>query len=219
MARSLFEANVPAEVQVEDSYRREVLSGRILGANDQSVAVRVVDATGRPVGLMQGTRVTLSVQRLASHYTFETVVLGTRMQPEAMLLLQRPGDESSATRRASMRIDTLISGARLVVGVRGQAEFLNATVLDLSVGGALVRTDQPVSNGARAMLAFPLPSQGNPVSADGTALRCTERPGSKSERASYRTAMRFTRIDPADQDRIARFILTREKEMRLRGAV
>lgn len=219
MAKSLFETNARAELQVDDSYMRDVLSGYIVGASNDSVAVRVADASGRPVGLMRGTKVQLSVQRLASHYTFDTIVLGTRSGPEPVLILERPRDEPAAGRRAHVRIDLLIAGARMVVGTGGKVVNHLTTVLDLSTGGAMVRTDQPVPVGARLLLTFPLPTGGANISADGLALRCSERPGSRGERTSYRTSVRFVGIHPTDQERIRLFILAREKQMHSRGVV
>lgn len=218
MAKSLFEVNSPAEVQVDEDYRREVLSGHIVGVSKESVSVVASGANGQQIGLLRGTRVTLSVPHLTSHYTFETTVLGTRLRPDPVLVLARPRDEASATRRAHVRIDMIIAGVRMSVDWLGKVTQYRSTILNLSAGGALVRTDDTVPIDARLHLAFSLPDRKASIAADGIALRCSERPGRK-DMASFRTALRFVRIDPLDQERITRFILGREKEMRSRGVV
>jgi c-di-GMP-binding flagellar brake protein YcgR len=218
MAKPLFEVNTRAEVQVDEDYRREVLFGKIVAVSKDNVSVAASDANGQPVGLLRGTRVTLSIPYLTSHYTFETTVLETRKKPDPVLVLERPRDEAAATRRAHVRIDMVIGRVRMSVNWLGKAKQCLSTIVNLSAGGALVRTDDVVPIDARLHLVFALPDGRASIAADGIALRCSERPGRK-DLTSFRTALRFVRIDPLDQERITQFILTREKEMRVRGVV
>jgi hypothetical protein len=121
----------------------------------------------------------------------------------AVLRLERAGQEV-VQRREWARVDATVP---VEVRFEDAAIDLAATVaLNVSGGGALVRDTVGLPMGARVVVEFRL--DGAPVVAGGRIVRQTHEA----------KGIELDAIAPGDRDRIARFVLARQRaEQRLRG--
>lgn len=78
----------------------------------------------------------------------------------------------------------------------------NATLRDLSVGGAAVETDTAVKVGARVRFRFPMPLEGTELDVQGTVI-LSEAAG-QGRHVSHRLGIRFEDLSLADRNWLTR---------------
>ena len=217
MPRSLFEVGALVEIEVNEPFVGRAYQGRVVAVDAETVTVSAAQADGRPIDIVAGTRVILSMPRRLTHYSFDTEVVDARWHPQPLLVLSRPEDEQAAANRSDVRIDVIIPNVRLFVPSARKATSW-ATILDLSAGGALLRTSFPLPLGASLWLEFVLPEGWGTIVTGACALHGRERRRGQ-EPPSYRTSLRFVGISDGDRQRIRRFIFNRERVVAGRWAV
>lgn len=131
--------------------------------------------------------------------------------------VSRPRQWRKFQRRSFFRIDAALAVALLPQG-EGQEDWRSYQSRNISGGGLLV-VGPPLSPGTKALVRIELPER--EVRAEGVVVRCCERgeAGRGGRNTPAELGLRFTAIDPADQDRIVRFVLERQAELRRKGLV
>jgi c-di-GMP-binding flagellar brake protein YcgR len=91
-------------------------------------------------------------------------------------------------------------------------------VVDLSAEGMEVVTGRGLPVGARVLCRFTLARQLGRLMLDARVLGDRER-SSDGGATSHRAQLQFVDLSPKDRDRLIRFVLQRERELRPRGRI
>ncbi len=152
-------------------------------------------------------------------FCFMTEVVGDA-SGGALQCLRSPGLIESPDRREAFRLETSIpplSLYRLVIDAARLAEFgdnsLEGTVVDLGESGLCLSSSASVRVGERLGIHASLGEAGEFMA----RMQITEIVGPRAGQRNRRLHCRFTDISPADADRIARFLIRRQLELRRRG--
>lgn len=134
--------------------------------------------------------------------------------------LRLPATIEVIERRSSFRLQTAIRPLaiyRLVIDGQNLPEDpsnqIEATVADISEGGLCLTTRQPVRTGERLGFHAALPEAGE----IRARLRVTDVDEPAKGNLTRRVHCQFTDISLADCDRIARYLMRRQLELRRRG--
>jgi c-di-GMP-binding flagellar brake protein YcgR len=153
------------------------------------------------------TGVALTVRLLSPQglFVLPAVVRGCRLQPAPMLELEPTGPIECIQRRRHARLQLILMPNRAtVIAPDGSETRLPASIVNLSSGGALVRTRQPLAIGQHLHLIVELPPPGGSVDVVGEILRVTVQ---RAERGRYYDAsLRFVALTDHDRDCITKFI-------------
>ncbi|MEO9254851.1 MAG: flagellar brake protein [Tepidiformaceae bacterium] len=198
------------------------LATQLEDVSDSAIEVLVPMRRLRATPLPVGTRVFATYTYRRKQWRFMTEVTGTN--PEGTLqYLRIPSNIESSERRNAFRLETSIKPSslyRLIIDKDtipddGGAENPNieGTIVDLSEGGLCL------SSSARFMSLERLGVQAN----IGEALEFTARmivtgvEDPPAGRRNRRVHCHFTDISRADREKVAKFLMRRQLEMRRRG--
>ncbi|GAB4333124.1 MAG: hypothetical protein Kow0010_19310 [Dehalococcoidia bacterium] len=207
------------EVAVEGRTMRFVTRVEEVGEHGIAVLVPMERLQRRP--LPTGARVVARFGHRGKPCQFSTRVIG-HSDDGACDILALPDDIAGGDRRARFRLPLALKPDNVYrMVVRGGEETASAgtnrplkvTILDLSEGGARISCSQPLQVGDWLGIEFTLPGEGT-ISTRMVVLR-VERPD--RSRATHHAGCQFRGISMRDQDRIARYLLRRQLEMRRRG--
>lgn len=182
---------------VEGASKKESLF--LAAIEGKGVMVGPVGPDGAKTGLEEGEICIVRGFTGQHEFSFLSRVLQTFEQPFAYALLQYPKHTDARLVRQSMRIKTSMSA---VVSQpdddSGLAPASNATLIDLSTAGAMVRSATSLAAvGADVALSFSVDFEGAPVH---LALRCTICHSSPtSERDGYFTGLAFKAMTQHDK--------------------
>jgi c-di-GMP-binding flagellar brake protein YcgR len=190
--------------------------------SDSAIEVLVPMRRLRATPLATGTRVFATYVYRRKQWRFITEVTGTN--PEGTVqYLRLPGNIESSERRTAFRLETSIKPAalyRLVIDKDAMPEEggeenpnIDATIVDLSEGGLCL------SSAARFMSLERLGVQASLGDAQEFTARMivtgVEDPA--AGRRNRRVHCHFTDISRADREKVAKFLMRRQLEMRRRG--
>ncbi|MCC7365615.1 MAG: flagellar brake protein [Dehalococcoidia bacterium] len=205
---------IQLEVRVGD--RVETYSTRVEDVTEEQFAVLVPMRGHQHRPVPAGTGLRIRYGHGNQPLTFVTTSLGASPDGE-LLFLAPPRHIEHSDRRSAFRLPMalpLIALYRMVID--GQSEEpvdLKATIVDLSEGGACLSTRNPIALHEWLGIEFELPG-GGPLRA---RLRVVgvESPG--FGRVNLRVHCMFADIRLSDRDRIARYLMRRQIELRRRG--
>lgn len=192
---------------------------RVEEVSDAGIAVLVPMERLRPRPLPTGGRVVARYGYNGKPCQFVSHVAG-HSADGAFDILALPDEIGGGDRRDRFRLPLALKPDtvyRMVVKGEddggAEAPGLKCTIIDLSEGGVRLSSSQPLTVGEWLGVQFTLPGEGV-IRARMVVLR-VERPD--RGRTSYRAGCQFRGISLRDQDRIARYLLRRQLEMRRRG--
>lgn len=205
------------EVAVRDQLESFVT--RVEDVNDERVAVLVPMARLQLRPLPAGTVVHAGYDFREKLYTFVTEVAG-HSSDSTIEYLHPPAEINCRERRGSFRLKTAIHPRtvyRLVVDTEQLNEDnddeIECSIVDLSEGGLCLSSRNHFQAGERLGSQIELP-QGGWVHVRMRVVTIDE---PRKGQLTRRVHCSFTDISPADRDRIARYLMHRQLEMRRRG--
>lgn len=207
------------EVAVEGRTRRFVTRVEEVGEHGIAVLVPMERLQRRP--LPTGAHVVARYGHKGKPCQFVTRVTGHSDDGNCDILAL-PEEIGGGDRRSWFRLPLALKPDnvyRMVVKsgeeqtAEGSDRPLRVTILDLSEGGARISCSQPLQVGDWLGIEFTLPGEGT-ISTRMVVLR-VERPD--RTRSTHHAGCQFRGITMRDQDRIARYLLRRQLEMRRRG--
>lgn len=144
----------------------------------------------------------------AGFYSYPSVVVEGPDPKRPGIVLRFPKERRRAQHRDTCRVAT-----DLTVQVRDQAHVrhYNATLLNLSVGGALVETEAPFDFHTGVEMVMSLP--GEPTHAVLAQVVHIGEARAERETARRLVGLRFVGIEPAAIHSISRYILSRLKDL------
>jgi c-di-GMP-binding flagellar brake protein YcgR len=205
------------EVSVRDHVESYVTRVEAVDAERISVLVPMARLQLRP--LSAGTVVHATYDYRKKRWSFISEVIGHSVD-STLEYLQSPITIESRERRTSFRLETALrprSLYRLVVDMEtvsgDDAAEIEATVVDLSEGGICLSSRSAFRSGERLGIQLELPRLGR-IHARMRVISIDEPRASQLNR---RVHCIFTEIGLSDRDRVARYLMHRQLEMRRRG--
>lgn len=197
----------------------EALVTQVEDVSDERVEVLVPMQRLRPRPLAPGTLVYAAYVFQRRRYHFVTEVTGH--SADGMVeYLRSPGLIDSSERRSSFRLETSIkplSLYRLVIDAEkiddDTKPELEGVIVDLSEGGLCISTAARIAPGERLGVHASLGENGEFMARMSTTGVDEPRLGQRNRRVHCR----FTDITRGDIDKIARYLMKRQLEMRRRG--
>jgi hypothetical protein len=205
----------PLQLPQPNSFVEVLVSGRaarsvtVEACSPKGIVTRdVLGRTGEPATIVYSTNngkfrlqtKIVAIVQSATHFEF----------PKRIELVGTGG----AQKRASVRLDTLVSGAwRFAPGGRGSGEFARATLQDISRGGCALNIDRGLKLGTMVEIQFRLSETTPPIAVLGEVVRHQEiaRTGKHSH------GLRFHGVRPEDDHAIIDFINRKHADLRSRG--
>lgn len=236
---------------------------------EDTLALAMPIKGGVLVRLRVGTPILLQAPKRNNWYFFKTKVVGNRLEPEPVVLVERPADNSGEQLRAYARMDLVVDNVQLWIEKDGKlSPTIRAIILDLSAGGAQLQLGENIDIGSKVSVRFKLPRirqprdqtrtraqrrfgpGGTPLGwrgfgAGARPISNTRAPsrGTSAEAANvseeltldgevvrtiaidsergrkYRIGVRWEGLSPAERERLIRYTLQWEMEMRRRGVL
>ena len=201
----IFSLGLALSLDFDHDGRREQLLSCVEDLVDDRLWVAMPQRAGVFLPLAVGTPVAVQVKREDGLYVLPTRVHGCRLQPCPMLELIPTGAIERHQRRQHARLQLiLVPTLAALRNDDGTETRLPATIVNISAGGALVRTRQALEVGRRLHLVVELPPPGGLIDTRAEILRVVVQ---RAERGAYFEAnARFLSPSDSDRDRITRFI-------------
>lgn len=198
----------------------DALVTRVEDVSDERIEVLVPMQKLRPRPLAAGTIVHAAYVHQRKRFRFVTEVLGHSADGE-LEYLRAPGLIESSERRGTFRLETSIKPSslyRLVIDPNNMSEDdqpnIEGTVVDLSEGGLCFSTPAALQAGERLGIQAAVGEAGADIRARMLVTSVDEpRMGQRNRRVHCK----FTDISVADKDKVARYLMRRQIEMRRRG--
>lgn len=208
---------IELEAVVNGAILRQSTRVEEVGDDSLSTAVAVEFLEARPLPLGADVAGTYVYRDQAWNFTSEAV---GHSQDGMMNFLALPDDASPVERRRFFRLPMVLSAER-VYRVLPETDHLDeqelgefdATILDLSEGGIELSSRTSINVGDTLGAETNLPGAGR-IEALLTVIRVK---GPSRHRVNYRAACTFTRIQNSHRQRIAKYLMSRQIEMRRTG--
>ena len=205
------------EVSVRGGVESHVTSVEDVSEDGITILTPMKSLRSRPFA--EGTVVHAAYVHERRSWRFLTQFATTTGAGEFSLLLL-PGTIQDSEQRGTFRLQTAVKPTsiyRMVIdserGADEEPQTLEGTIVDLSEGGVCFTTRQLALAGERLGILAELPESG-PINARVRVTSIEEPvPGNRNRRVHCQ----FTDISQGDRDRIARYLMRRQLEMRRRG--
>ena len=152
-------------------------------------------------------------------YKFSTLIKERKVVRGVMLVLNRPGKIDKVPPRSFYRLSvTLPVQYRLMRDeVTPISEFKPAIAQDLSGGGILMEMKTPLSKDTLIEVNIPLPAEKEPVSAIARVGFIKSEKKGRDEISNV--GAEFIVIEEKDRDKIIKFILARQRDLKKKGLI
>ena len=205
------------DVSVADGVESHVTS--VEDVSEEGITILTPMKNLRTRSFARGTVVHAAYVHQRRRWRFLTEFTGTGLDGP-LSVLSMPAEIEDADQRGTFRLQTAvkpISIYRLVVDAESasldEPQTLQGTIVDLSEGGACFTTRQVASVGERLGIHAELPESGQ----IHARVRVTGVEEPRDGNRNRRVHCQFLDISQRDRDRIARYLMRRQLEMRRRG--
>lgn len=149
-------------------------------------------------------------------YRFTARIRSVQRTPVALAWLELPAQVEEIQRRQHVRLPVILPAHVWVEAgeEEGDTPGLPASTVDISAGGVQLRLADALPAAGSYRVAIELAE--GPVTARARRVRSVER-RLPDGRCHWDYGFAFVEIDPADQDRIVRFIFTEQRRLRRQG--
>ena len=191
-------------------------SSTVRRVDGRGVLIDIPRLDGEDLPLKSGQTIQMFVQLHGRMYEFESRIHSVEFQ----VLLEEPDAAKLTERRSFFRLlFTLTAEMTLLSDNEDEDQdeepsTEEVAIVDLSGGGARVRTSFEVPIGTQIALEFLI--EGSPLRLMAEVVRSTA--NETARRAiRYEAHCRFTQINRSDEDRIVRFVFQKQREFSKRG--
>lgn len=201
----IFAISLAISLEFEEGEGNQFVLSRVEDVRDDRLWVAMPMRAGMFLPLPLDTRVVVHIKREDASYALHTRVVGRRLQPTPMLELLATSDVQRQQRRQYVRLQiVLVPTYAAIVSEDGTETRLAATIINISAGGVLLRSRQPLAVGQRVRLAVELPAPGGAISATANILRVETRRADRGH--FYEAGCAFADLTDRDRDLITKFI-------------
>ncbi len=194
-------------------------ASRVEGIAGEVLALAAPLHHGTPLALPLGSAVLVHVLKpdpvRGARYVARGQVVGRQYEGQVPLLLVGELQWERVQLRSFTRAPAIVPIMYRPVGSERRQPWNRAETRDLGGGGLMFWTKQPPQPGSQLEMVIELPQRS--VEATGEVIRVQERP--EEEGGGFGVAVRFVSVSEADRDRLIRFVLRRQAEMRRMGLI
>lgn len=195
------------DINVTSELATQTVASHIVRVVDAALYLDVPGPRSPRTMFASGQSVTLSVKPDDGLYVATTQVLGFTKRGPLSLVVARPTDLECVERRQNVRVPVLIHPEQCEADFGQSTGWLriSPTIINISVGGVLLRHRQLLAEGATVKMQFKLPDGYGPIQAEGRVVaRRIER---RADPPTYLMGVTFTRIAVEDSAAILRYTL------------
>ncbi len=183
------------------------------GCSDAGLAVAPPRLGGRPVPLPLRRRFVLAyTHREIPCEVDAELVAGPAPGASDPYVARTHGSPRRLQRRRAVRVPIHLIALASVDDDAGEA-MVGAVTENLSAGGALLRAARPLETGTPLTVRIMCGGDTGPLELEGRVVRCDRTPG---EQRPWRIGLAFADPEPADEERLVRFVFERQRELRAR---
>lgn len=203
-------------IQSPDGALAGYFSSAVRRIDKRGLLIDVPRMDGEDLELKSGQQITMHVQLHGQLFQFESRVKAVDLQ----VLLEEPGSAKRTERRSFYRLMLSIPARTTVLLDReleedeAPPEAEEVTVLDISGGGARVRTGSEVPVGTRLLLEFA--TDRRELKLEAAVVRTTANELGRGG-MRYDAHLAFNDVQRADQDEVVRFVFQKQREFSQRG--
>lgn len=203
------------EVGLKIHQQLEYLPVRVEEISAEYIALSMPMRQGALIPLRPGQRLSTRIFRCGSYYGFDTTIVDRKLQPVPVVIVHRPQKILALGQlRGDVRISAVLPVRfRLLSGNSNNFSPYEAFTINISAGGALLCTDNPLKKGQELWLElFIRPTE--VVCCKATIVRVFTEVSSEPQ---GRVAIQYQDINEKDRDRIACYIFDKQREFIRKG--
>lgn len=210
-----FKINMRLEIGVVIGRKKEYLPVRIEEVAIKYMSISVPMWQGTVIPLHDGQQVTLRIFHRFSYYGFDTVIVGHKLEPIPMLVVERPKTiQSLGQMRENVRIPVALPMRfRKLNDDNNNFSPNKAFTSNISAGGVLICTDVELKEGDEIWLELII-NEDEVVSCRASVTRVATVAGAKP---SGRVGVHYENMGRKERDILARYIFSKQREFIQRG--
>ncbi|GAA0746197.1 flagellar brake protein [Clostridium oceanicum] len=215
--KDLFKVNNRVEIEREDGYYKSIIQD----IKDDSLYISIPVSEGSYLPLHENEQITGLYFNGRDILKFTTIVTGRKIDKILMLKIKRPESYKKVQRRSFVRINVLLDTCCACMNktkelkdiTKGQfngnldIEFFNATILDLSGGGAKLSSKRELFLGEIIIMSIPFDEE--TITLKSKIVR-----KEKDDNNVTVYGIKFIEVDDRNREKIIRFIfMTMRKQL------
>lgn len=215
--KDLFKVNNRVEIEREDGYYKSIIQD----IKDDSLYISIPVSEGSYLPLHENEQITGLYFNGRDILKFTTIVTGRKIDKILMLKIKRPESYKKVQRRSFVRINVLLDTCCACMNktkelkdiTKGQfngnldIEFFNATILDLSGGGAKLSSKRELFLGEIIIMSIPFDEE--TITLKSKIVR-----KEKDDNNVTVYGVKFIEVDDRNREKIIRFIfMTMRKQL------
>jgi len=209
----IFGISLAISLEFDEAEAPQFAVSRVEDVQGNRLWVAMPMRAGMYLPLPVNSTVAAHIKHEDATYVLPTRVVSRRLQPMPMLELQAIGEVQRRQQRQHVRLQiVLVPIMALIAGPDGTDVRLATTIVNISAGGALLRTRQKLTVDQEVHLSVELPVPDGAISITARVLRVETRRADRG--LFYEAGCGF--LDLADQDRdlITKFIFRAQTRQR-----
>ncbi len=215
--KDLFKVNNRVEIEREDGYYKSIIQD----IKDDSLYISIPVSEGSYLPLHENEQITGLYFNGRDILKFTTIVTGRKIDKILMLKIKKPESYKKVQRRSFVRINVLLDTCCACMNktkelkdiTKGQfngnldVEFFNATILDLSGGGAKLSSKRELFLGEIIIMSIPFDEE--TITLKSKIVR-----KEKDDNNVTIYGVKFIEVDDRNREKIIRFIfMTMRKQL------
>ncbi len=212
-----FRINQLVEISVdEEGSDYKNLASRIEEVTAEHLHIAVPMKRGELLPLRVRQHLNISIFFKGKSFMFKTIIVARHLDPFPVLVVVKPDKFIEIQRRQWVRVPTKLAMRYRAINSAKNVEPYVGETIDISGGGLLFATLDPVEEGQMVELEIALPGP-TPLFCKAKLLRILEKP--KKEGASSKIILEFTEISEGQRDRIISYIFEKQREWIRKGLI
>lgn len=198
----------------EESSNYKFLASRIEEVTKDHLHVAVPMKKGELLPLRVRQHLNVNISFKGKSYMFKTIIVNRRLDPFPILVINKPTKFTEIQRRQWVRVPTKLVLRFREIGSGQNIEPYIGETLDISGGGLLFITHDPVEAEQLIELEIGLPGR-TPLFCKAKIIRVVEKP--KKEGGTSKVILEYTEISEGQRDRIVSYIFEKQREWIRKG--
>jgi c-di-GMP-binding flagellar brake protein YcgR len=209
------------EIVVDHNSEKMTFGGIIVRKNDSAVFFPMPSSQHSAAAIKKGVQADVTIYASDKVLNFTTEVGGVQPGSPPQVMIPRPPEESLVTRvnegTVGVNVELPLEYRIMKDPVTPISDMKKAKTHSLSSDSCIITSFQKTVVGNYIELNIMLPDQTQPVTLVGKISDCVEKKlGNQSYFESY---VRFEIIRPGEQDKIVKFVFSKQMSNRRRGLV
>lgn len=217
MKVSELKANQRIEISIDDELSEyKKLASRIEEITTDYLHISVPMVRGELLPLRIGTKVKINFANKDNAYYFNSIIVDRKNDRIPILIIKKPENFIKIQRRQWVRVPAIID-----IHFKAQkhqddekVEQYKGSTIDISGGGMLFYTSDPVENGQVLDIKIDLPDRQS-LFCKAKIIRILEKASEKGKK--NKAILEYTDINEGDRDKLVNFIFEKQREWIRKG--